>query len=269
MENEKLKSIVKEKYGEIATRSLKELKSSTCCGTQCCTPHDFTPFNDDYSNLKGYHKEADLSLGCGVPTEVAGIEKGDTVLDLGSGAGNDAFVARALVGEEGRVIGIDMTEAMIEKAVINTKSLGYKNVEFKLGDIEEMPIDSESIDVVISNCVLNLVPDKEKAFSEIYRVLKPGGHFSVSDIVLSRELPSNLKMAAEMYAGCVSGAILKDEYLQIIKEAGFSDVKVKIEKSIDLPDEVLSKYLSASEMLSFKGQGSGIVSVTVFGERTP
>ena len=269
MEGENLKSIVKEKYGEIAKKSLEELNNTTCCRTQCCDgePHDLSCFNDDYTQLKGYNKDADLKLGCGIPTEVAAIKAGDRVLDLGSGAGNDAFVARALVGENGRVIGLDMTEPMIEKARKNAQALGYSNVEFRLGDIEEMPIESNSIDVVISNCVLNLVPDKKKAFSEMYRVLKSEGHFSVSDIVLARPLPAGIQQAAEMYAGCVSGAILKAEYLKIIDEAGFRNVDIKIEKPIHLPDEVLVKYMTREDVTSFKKQGAAILSITVFGER--
>lgn len=268
MDSEELKSIVKQKYGEIAQKSLEELNSTTCCGTQCCSdPHDLTCFNDDYTQLKGYNKNADLKLGCGVPTEVAAIKSGHIVLDLGSGAGNDAFVARAIVGDNGKVIGLDMTEAMIEKARRNANSLGYTNVEFKLGDIEAMPIDSNSIDVIISNCVLNLVPDKVKAFSEMHRVLKVGGHFSVSDIVLARSLPSQLQKAAELYVGCVSGAIEKTEYLGIIDETGFDNVQVKIEKPIHLPEEVLSKYLNDDDMKQFKSAGAAILSITVFGEK--
>lgn len=268
MEKETLKSVVKEKYGEIAKKSLKELDASTCCGTQCCgEPHDFTPFNDDYTQLKGYNADADLKLGCGIPTEVAAIHPGDTVLDLGSGAGNGAFVARALVGETGTVIGLDMTEPMVEKARKNAASLGYANVEFRLGDIEAMPIETGSIDVIISNCVLNLVPDKAKAFTEMFRVLKVGGHFSVSDIVLGRALPAGLQHDAEMYAGCVSGAILRDDYLAMIERAGFRNVTVKIEKPITLPDEVLGKYLSATEISAFKTGRPPIQSITVYGER--
>lgn len=268
MESEALKLVVKEKYGEIAKKTLDTLNQSTCCGTQCCAePHDFTAFNDDYTKLNGYNKDADLKLGCGVPTEVAEIKLGDVVVDLGSGAGNDAFVARALVGESGRVIGIDMTEPMIEKARKNAQALGFSNVEFRLGDIEQMPLDSECSDVVISNCVLNLVPNKVKAFSEMYRVLKPGGHFSVSDIVLARALPSEIKQAAEMYAGCVSGAIQKSEYLKIIDRVGFKNVAVKIEKRIELPREVLQKYLSIGDIEAFRSKGDAILSITVYGEK--
>lgn len=269
MESEELKNIVKQKYGEIAKRSLDESGSPACCSTQCGSDtHDLTCFNDDYSSLKGYSKDADLKLGCGVPTEVAAIASGDTVLDLGSGAGNDVFVARAIVGEAGKVIGLDMTEAMLDKARRNARFLGLSNVEFRLGDIEAMPVESASIDVVISNCVLNLVPDKQKAFSEINRVLKPGGHFSISDIVLTRPIPAPLKTAAELYAGCVSGALQKEEYLKIISANGFSNIQVKIEKPIHLPDEVLSKHLARNELAQFKLSGAAISSVTVFAEKS-
>ncbi len=196
---------------------------------------------DEYNNLDGYVADADLGLGCGLPTEYAGIKKGDTVVDLGSGAGNDVFVARAIVGDEGKVIGLDMTEEMIEKANLNKAKLGFKNVEFHLGDIEQMPFENNIADVVVSNCVLNLVPDKRKAFSEIYRVLKPGAHFCVSDIVIKGELPAGLKKSAEMYAGCVAGALQQDDYLGIIKETGFRNVEVKKTKVIELPDDVLGE----------------------------
>lgn len=268
MEGENLKSIVKNIYGEIAEKSLKELDTLTCCGTQCCgDPHDFTTFNDDYTKLKGYAKDADLKLGCGIPTEVASISEGDIVLDLGSGAGNDAFVARAIVGEAGKVIGLDMTEPMIEKARQNAAKLGFTNVEFRQGDIEDMPIEANSIDVVISNCVLNLVPNKSKAFQEIFRVLKPQGHFSISDIVLERELPEGIKEAAVMYAGCVSGAIKREAYLRIITDSGFKNVEVKISKPILLPREVLLKYLSIEETEIFINAGAAMSSITVYGEK--
>ena len=213
-----LKQVVKEKYGQIAKAS----KTSGCCGPTCCGDSEnkivgYTVMQDEYNHLEGYVAEADLGLGCGVPTEYAGIKKGDTVVDLGSGAGNDVFIARAIVEDEGKVIGLDMTEEMIEKANKNKEKLGYDNVEFKFGDIEAMPFENDLADVVVSNCVLNLVPDKHKAFSEIYRVLKPGAHFCVSDIVLKGELPAGVKKSAEMYAGCVAGALQQDEYLRIIK----------------------------------------------------
>jgi len=261
-----LKQIVKEKYGEIAKTS----KSSGCCEPTCCGGEEskivgYTVMQDEYDHLNGYVADADLGLGCGLPTEFAGIKKGDTVLDLGSGAGNDVFVARAIVGDEGKVIGLDFTQEMVDKAKKNTAKLGYKNVEFHLGDIEQMPFDNNIIDVVVSNCVLNLVPDKRKAFGEIFRILKPGAHFCVSDIVLKGELPEGLQKSAEMYAGCVAGALQQDEYLSIIKESGFRNIEIKKTKVIELPDEVLRGYISESEIEMFRKNNIGIFSMTVDG----
>ncbi|MDX5422304.1 MAG: arsenite methyltransferase, partial [Hymenobacteraceae bacterium] len=239
---EELKKLVKEKYSEIALQT-KEQNEVSCCGATGCGTVDYAIFADNYTELEGYNPDADLGLGCGVPTEFAQIKKGDTVIDLGSGAGNDCFVARALVGETGKVIGIDMTEAMIAKARVNAEKLGFNNVEFRQGEIEDMPIAANRADVVISNCVLNLVPDKRKAFAETYRVLKPGGHFSISDVVLVGELPEDIVKASEMYAGCVSGAIQKEEYLQILRETGFQNITIQKEKVIQVPDEILRDYL--------------------------
>jgi len=261
-----LKLIVKEKYGEIAKQSNQQ--SSSCCGTSsCCSGVDYTAFSESYENQQGYNPDADLNLGCGIPTEYAHIKTGDTVIDLGSGAGNDCFVARALVGETGKVIGVDMTEAMIEKAKANTEKLGFNNVEFRQGDIENMPVSGNQADVVISNCVLNLVPDKEKAFSEIFRILKPGGHLSVSDIVLRGTLHEKIQQAAEMYAGCVSGAINIDLYLKMMKNSGLVNIKVQKDKMITIPDETLLNYLDQTELKSFKESGSGIFSITVYAEK--
>ena len=266
--NERLKEIVRSKYNEIALQT-KEQNQSSCCGsTGCCDNMDYTIFSDDrYSTLKGYNAEADLGLGCGLPTEHAEIARGDTVIDLGSGAGNDAFVARSIVGENGHVIGIDFAGAMLTKARNNAKSLGFSNIEFIKGDIEEIPLKNDRADVVISNCVLNLVPDKEKAFSEIFRVLNNGGHFCVSDVVLSGQLPDALIKDAEMYAGCVSGAIQKKEYLNIIKEKGFRNIGLRKEKEIILPDEILKNYLTEEELDAFKNSDTGIYSITVFAEK--
>jgi SAM-dependent methyltransferase len=267
MKNEELKSLVKEKYSEIALQSTQENETSCCGSGGCCSGADYTDFSESYTDLKGYNPDADLGLGCGIPTEFAQIEEGDTVIDLGSGAGNDCFVARSLVGESGKVIGIDFTEAMIEKSGQNAEKLGFTNVEFLLGDIEQMPVDSGIADVVISNCVLNLVPDKEMAFQEIFRVLKPGGHISVSDVVLYGELPENIKNAAEMYAGCVSGAVPLNEYLSIIRRSGLSNLKVQKPRRIILPDELLLNYLNSSELETFKTSGNGIYSITVYAEK--
>lgn len=262
------KEIVKEKYGQIANQNTAD-KQSCCCGPSCCGDGvDYTVFSESYDKMDGYIPDADLGLGCGIPTEFANIRKGDTVVDLGSGAGNDCFVARALTGSAGKVIGIDMTEQMIEKANINVKKLGYTNVKFRLGDIEEMPVESDSTDVVISNCVLNLVPDKAKAFSEIFRILKPGGHLSVSDVVLRGDLPEKIKNAAEMYAGCVSGAIDIKQYLNLMANAGLVNIMVQKEKSIVIPDETLLNYLDRAGLENFKESDSGIFSITVYAEKT-
>ncbi|RDV14914.1 methyltransferase domain-containing protein [Pontibacter diazotrophicus] len=263
---EELKKIVKEKYGEIALQS-KEQNEASCCGaTGCCTV-DYAIFADNYTQLEGYNPDADLGLGCGVPTEFAQLKPGDVVIDLGSGAGNDCFVARAIVGETGKVLGVDMTEAMISKARDNAEKLGFHNVEFRQGEIEDLPIAANRADVVISNCVLNLVPDKRKAFAETYRVLKPGGHFSISDVVLVGELPAGLVKASELYAGCVSGAIQKEEYLQIIRETGFENVVVQKEKAIQVPDEILRDYLDEAGLRAFRESNTGIYSITVYGDK--
>jgi len=256
-----IKQLVKEKYSEIAHQS-KEVNAGSCCGatSSCCGDDVYNIMAEDYSKLEGYNADADLGLGCGLPTEFAIIKEGDTVIDLGSGAGNDAFVARKLTGEKGKVIGIDFTEPMISRARENAEKLGLNNVEFRLGDIEDMPVTSNKADVIVSNCVLNLVPNKHKVFSEVYRVLKPGGHFSISDIVLEGELPAKWKEVAEFYAGCVSGAIQKSEYIDIIKETGFNNIKIQKDKTIIIPDDILDKYLSAEEIDVYKkgnmGEGS-------------
>jgi ubiquinone/menaquinone biosynthesis C-methylase UbiE len=264
-ESNQFKEIVKEKYGAIASQS-KEQNQSSCCGTtSCCGDVDYTIFSEDYSKSQGYNPDADLGLGCGIPTDFAGIKKGDYVLDLGSGAGNDCFVARAIVGDSGKVTGLDFTDEMIEKAMANNKKLGYSNVDFVKGDIESMPLADKQFNVVVSNCVLNLVPDKEKAFAEIFRVLKQGGHFCVSDIVIKGILPVKLRQDAEMYAGCVSGAIQMETYLEIIEKLGFSGVTVHKQKAITIPDDILANYLSGEELTEFKNGGTGIISITVSG----
>jgi len=257
--DEQIKQIVKEKYGEIAVKQPQE--SCGCCGTSKVV--DYSMFKDSYDKLEGYVAEADLGLGCGLPTEFANIKKGDIVVDLGAGAGNDVFVARAITGEAGKVIGIDMTQEMIDKANENKSKLGYDNVEFKFGEIESMPLEDNLADVVVSNCVLNLVPDKDKAFEEIYRILKPGAHFCVSDIVLQGQLTEGLTKSAEMYAGCVAGALQKDDYLKSIENAGFINIEIKKTKTIELPDELLKEYLSDSEMEEYKNNKVGIFSITV------
>ncbi|MBI3788817.1 MAG: arsenite methyltransferase [Ignavibacteriales bacterium] len=263
---EEIKAVVKEKYGAIAKQS-KGQNASSCCGAGgSCSP-DVVVFADDYSKLEGYNPDADLGLGCGLPTAIANIKAGDTVVDLGSGAGNDVFVAQKIVGERGRVIGVDMTETMIEKAEANKRKLGITNVEFRYGEIEHLPIEPNTADVVISNCVLNLVPDKSKAFSEIMRVMKPGGHFSISDIVITGQLPEKIQSAAEMYVGCVAGALLKEEYLGAISKTGFKNVQVRKEKNISIPEETLREYLDEKELQLYKQSGAQVLSITVYGEK--
>lgn len=264
---DQLKELVKEKYSKIAEQS-KDQNESSCCGATGCSTVDYSVMSDDYSNLKGYVADADLGLGCGLPTEFALIKEGDTVIDLGSGAGNDCFVARSIVGQNGKVIGIDFTEKMIEKARINAENLNYRNVEFRQGDIENMPLAGNIADVVVSNCVLNLVPNKKQAFIETFRVLKKGGHFSVSDIVLVGQLPEGFKKSAELYAGCVAGAIQMDEYLDFIKETGFVNIKIQKAKRIILPKEIVNDYLTENEANNFIGGTTGIFSITVYAEKS-
>lgn len=267
MKPDELKQIVKEKYGDIAKQS-KEKNQTSCCENSCdCGETTFTVMSDEYQYLDGYAPDADLQLGCGLPTAFAGIQKGNAVLDLGSGAGNDCFVSRALTGPEGKVTGLDFTDAMLDKARAIASKLTYTNVEFVKGDIEAIPLPSDSYDVVISNCVLNLVPDKGKAFAEIFRVLKPGGHFCISDIVLLGELPEALKADAVLYAGCVSGALPKEKYLEIIKNSGFINIQIRKEKRVDLPDDILLKYLDPIELKAYKQGGNGIFSLTMTAEK--
>ena len=262
MKAEDLKSIVKEKYGKMA---LQMDEDKSCCGSSSCCGAgvDYTVFSESYEKQEGYNPDADMNLGCGIPTDYAGIKEGDHLLDLGSGAGNDCFVARALVGESGYVIGLDMTEPMVLKARKNCEKLKYVNVEFVQGDIEDMPFKEKQFDVIISNCVLNLVPDKSKAFSEIFRVLKSGGHFCVSDVVLKGTLSDKMKKDAEMYAGCVSGASEMTEYLKIVEKTGFLNVKIHKQKEIKLPDSLLAEYNDPNEIKSFHAGDTGIFSITV------
>lgn len=264
--DQELKDIVKSKYSEIALQD-KETNMSSCCGAGGCSTEVYNIMSDDYGTLGGYNPEADLGLGCGLPTQFAKIKAGDVVVDLGSGAGNDCFVARHETGEIGKVIGIDFTPAMIERARENAEKRGFNNVEFRQGDIEQMPITANVADVIVSNCVLNLVPNKNGVFKEIFRVLKPGGHFSISDVVLKGELPEGLQKDAEMYAGCVSGAIQKDTYLGLIFSNGFQNVSIQKEKPIIIPDDILVNYLSKEEIESFKSGSTGIFSVTVYAEK--
>ena len=265
-----MKDKIKEAYAAIITGN----KTKGCCspssshaGNCCGSSTESVAFSEDYSKLPGYDPDADYGLGCGIPVAFAGIKEGHTVLDLGSGAGNDVFVARSLVGENGKVIGVDMTSAMIEKANANKQKSGYTNIEFVLGDIENLSIPDNSIDVVISNCVLNLVPDKFAAFCSIFKVLKPDGHFSISDVVLTGELTGIMKRIAELYAGCIAGAMTKDEYINTIHEAGFKNIEIKKEKRVYLPDDYLLQHLTNKELLDFRNSGVQILSITVNAEK--
>lgn len=267
MENaEQLKEIVKQKYSQIALQD-KETNQSACCGSGGCSTEVYNIMTDDYSELEGHNPDADLGLGCGLPTQFAKIKKGDTVIDLGSGAGNDCFIARSETGEDGKVIGIDFTTAMIDKARTNAQKLRYYNVEFRQGDIENIPVTANIADVIVSNCVLNLVPDKEKVFKEIFRVLKPGAHFSISDVVLIGALPNALRKDAEMYAGCVAGAIQKDVYLELIKATGFTNITIQKQKPINIPADILKHYLTNEEISQFNTGDKGIFSITVYAEK--
>lgn len=261
-----LKDLVKQKYGEIALQD-KSTNQSSCCGAGGCSTEVYNIMTDDYTNLEGYNPDADLGLGCGLPTQFAKIKRGDIVIDLGSGAGNDCFIARAETGAEGKVIGIDFTPAMIELARKNSEARGFNNVEFREGDIEKIPVTAETADVIVSNCVLNLVPNKDAVIKEIFRVLKKGGHFSISDIVLEGVLPSHIQQAAEMYAGCVSGAIQKEVYLELIETNGFTNITIQKNKPIIVPDDILLKYLSPEEIAQFKQSGASITSITVYAEK--
>ena len=264
--NEEIKEMVKQKYAEIALQN-QDTNASSCCGSGGCSTEVYNIMTDDYDHLEGYNPDADLKLGCGLPTEFAKIKKGDYVVDLGSGAGNDCFVARAETGESGKVVGIDFTPEMIEKARNNADKLGLNNVEFRLGDIENIPLMSNVADVVVSNCVMNLVPNKPKAFAEVQRILKPTGHFSISDIVLVGDLPEKIKNAAEMYAGCVASAIQMEDYLKIIENSGFKNISLQKKKPIIVPDDILKNYLNEEEIQQYKDSTTRIYSITVYAEK--
>lgn len=266
--NEELKQLVKEQYSLLALNS-DSLKNACCCGTK---PNGdskkvYTIMSEDYTKLKGYEPDADLGVGCGLPTQYAGIKTGDTVVDLGSGAGNDCFIARSEVGDSGKVIGLDFSPEMVAKARVNNAKRGYANIEFIEADIENMPLEDNSADVVVSNCVLNLLPQKDKIFHEIYRVLKPGGHFCVSDVVLNGFFPKEFTDNAAMYAGCISSAIQRDEYLQEIKNANFQPVTVERTKTIQIPNSVLHEHLDESTIQKYKEGNVGIYSITVTGKK--
>ncbi len=235
MDNQDIKKIVREGYAKTAKQESSCCPSAnSCCGTPSSSDTISKKIGYSDSELQSVPEGANLGLGCGNPVALASVKEGETVLDLGAGAGFDCFLAAQRVGEKGRVIGVDMTPEMVEKAQANAEKGSYSNVEFRLGDIEKLPVDSQTVDVIISNCVINLSPDKEQVFAEAFRVLKPGGRLMISDIVLLNELPDFIKNNAQAYIGCVSGAILKDTYLGLIKKVGFKDVQILDEVSFPL-----------------------------------
>jgi len=258
---DKLREDVRSKYASIA-RTASAGRSKTCCGAKTSEP-EYSMIGNAYDGVAGYVAEADLGLGCGLPVEHAGLKPGQAVLDLGSGAGLDAFVARRVVGDSGHIIGVDMTAEMILRARHNARQSGFENVEFRLGEIENLPVLSDSVDVVISNCVLNLVPDKARAFAEIHRVLKPGGHFCISDIVASQALPDWVKGVAEAYAGCVAGAIPRDEYLEVIRQSGFDRISVAAQKRIEVPVDLLARFLTPRQRAEAEASDLHVLSITV------
>jgi SAM-dependent methyltransferase len=270
MDSKDIKDVVKERYGKIAKQG------ASCCGssTSCCGGPELVQITSKeigYSDeeLKAVPDGANLGLGCGNPVALASLREGDTVLDLGSGAGFDCFLAANKVGQKGKVIGVDMTPEMIEKANNNARKSNYRNVEFRRGDIETLPVDDDSVDVVMSNCVINLSPDKAKAFKEAFRTLKPGGRFAISDIVLLKELPGFVKESIEAYVGCVSGAILKSDYLEKIEAAGFRDIRV-LDETV-FPIEIMAtdpmvKGMMDNLRIGFdeaRGIASSVVSIKV------
>ena len=254
-----VRASVREKYAAVALGGDFGTSTSCCGPAGCGTPADLAGgiqfIGDDYAAVGGYLAGADLGLGCGVPTEHAGLAPGQTVLDLGSGAGIDAFVARRVVGETGRVLGVDMTPEMVAKARANARQMGYANVEFRLGEIEALPVETATVDVVISNCVLNLVPDKGAAFAETFRVLRPGGHFCVSDVVSRGAIPEAVRHSAELYAGCVAGAIDEADYVGGLGSAGFEGVEVRASRAVAIPDAALGGVLGAAETAAFRASG--------------
>lgn len=268
MKNKDIKKIVRENYGKVAK------EDSSCCGS--CSP---TADMDHVSKKMGYTDEelaavpkgANLGLGCGNPIALASLQEGETVLDLGSGAGFDCFLAAGKVGKNGKVIGVDMTPEMVAKAQENARKGNYPNVEFRLGDIEKLPVSDNSVDIVISNCVINLAPDKGQVFKEIFRVLKPGGRLMISDIVLLEKLPDSIRKSVEAYVGCIAGAVEKDKYLTFIKEAGFNDVKIMAENTIPadsmINDPMVKKIMDDLKMPKelFQKMAASIASAKIFG----
>jgi ubiquinone/menaquinone biosynthesis C-methylase UbiE len=269
VKEEKVKKIVRNRYAKVAKTN------GSCCASNvsCCS----APTSEQVSKMIGYSEEemnsvpegANLGLGCGNPTALASLKEGEIVLDLGSGAGFDCFLAAKKVGKKGKVIGVDMTPEMLDKARANAEKGNYTNVEFRLGEIENLPVADNSVDVIISNCVINLAPNKKRVFEEAFRVLAPNGRITVSDIVLLKELPESVQKNVEAYAGCIAGAEIKDKYLELIRKAGFKEVKVLDEKTYPLEyiisedtfKEAIDKLSMTQEEL--KETANSVVSVKV------
>jgi arsenite methyltransferase len=245
MEKKKIKEVVKGRYAQIAKQDQQSCCSSCGCGASSLLPAKVVGYSKE--DLEHIPEEAIMGLGCGNPTAIADLQAGEVVLDLGSGAGVDVFLAANKVGPTGRVIGVDMTEEMVDKAKSIARDHGYHNVEFRLGEIEKLPVEDESVDAIISNCVINLSPDKSKVFREAYRALKPGGRLTVSDIVSEGALPDEIKSDSNAWACCIGGALEHQEYLREIKEAGFENVQVLSSKEFYIEGEgnqALTKLLS-------------------------
>ena len=264
-----IKQLVKEGYGKIAQQESSCCPTSSCCGNANLVKNISKTVGYSDEEMNTVPDGANLGLGCGNPVAIASLKEGDIVLDLGSGAGFDAFLAAQRVGKTGRVIGVDMTPEMLEKARANAKKGGYENVEFRSGEIEKLPVEDSSIDVIISNCVINLSPDKESVFRESFRVLKPGGRLMVSDLVLVKELPVVIKESVEAYVGCLAGAIMKDEYLSFIKKSGFRDVKIVSQSSYPIEamaNDVTAQVIKNSPAIKQKdlqGVEDSVVSIKV------
>lgn len=270
MKEEKVKKEVRKRYAKVAKTS------GSCCASNisCCSA---PPSNEQISKLVGYSEEemesvpqgANLGLGCGNPTALASLKEGERVLDLGSGAGFDCFLAARKVGAKGKVIGVDMTPEMLDKARANAKKGKYSNVEFRLGEIENLPVADNAVDIIISNCVINLAPDKKRVFEEAYRVLAPNGRIMVSDIVLLEPLPKSVQKSVEAYAGCIAGAEIKDKYIELIRTAGFQEVKVLEEKNYPLEyivsEDTLKDAIKLTKITDqeLKATAKSVVSVKV------
>lgn len=261
---EEIKNNLRQRFSEIVFQSEEYFEEECGCGSGCgCSSgNDSTD-----TEAPGYHPYADLGLGTGNPTRYAGIKQGEVVIDLGSGAGMDSFLARELTGATGKVIGIDMTERMVQKARQNADLAGYNNVEFRMGEAENIPATDKSAHVVIANGLISLIPDKQKAISEIYRVLKHHGRVVVSDMMIRGCMPRGLKQDAEMYAGCLAGTNTVEEYMEMFRERGFEEITLCVERKFELPDAMLHYYLPPEEASGFRDGVPGLYSITLSAEK--